>query len=318
MAPKKVSIMEPPKEQPAAELGEFSPPPESPAEIKARLAAEREAEQKELDSAWKKISYVDQKDLGPGYYCGYELNRLLKPWQEVKEHPHDFYRASPLSRPTDLAKHYEFGELLKRHDRLIFELESWRERENLKDDMRAQMRKMYMIQKERVRYQKLRKEIRAEQLQYESTLRWPLSPHAVRSGFDTDDEEEEAFPEAEEGAGAEIPEGLPPSPEDVSGPDPSSSEAGESEDQGPKTSRRKKKAAAPRMRYSLFHYDLPRRMKRVITHGPDEKPPEYSSPKPIHSPAWIKGKSQHTSDLAQQVIDLCAWEEKLPGGGIKL
>ena len=83
MAPKKVSIMEPPKEQPAAELGEFSPPPESPAEIKARLAAEREAEQKELDSAWKKIPYVDQKDLGPGYYCGYELNRLLKPWQEV-------------------------------------------------------------------------------------------------------------------------------------------------------------------------------------------------------------------------------------------
>ena len=167
MAAKKVSIVEPPKE-----LGEFSPPPESPAEIKARIAAEREAEQKELDEEWKKIPYVDQKKLGPGVYAGFDMNCLLKPWQQVcnsslvsyssmpfilhcshhtsfvsmdpcarsssaalvlhgcsasnclslykricflqvKEHPHDFYTHSRLSRPTDIAKHYEFGELLK-------------------------------------------------------------------------------------------------------------------------------------------------------------------------------------------------------------
>ena len=44
---------------------------------------------------------------------------------------------------------------VQRHDNLIFELEAWREREKLKDDMRAQMRKMYMIQKERVRFQSM-------------------------------------------------------------------------------------------------------------------------------------------------------------------
>lgn len=113
MAPKKVSMVEPPKEPAAAEFREFSPPPESPAEIKARIAPEREAEQQELDSAWKKIPYVDQKDLAPGYYCGYEMNKLFKPWQQVKEHPHDFYKSSCPSRPNDVAKHYEFGELLK-------------------------------------------------------------------------------------------------------------------------------------------------------------------------------------------------------------
>lgn len=183
------------------------------------------------------------------------------------------------------------------------------------------MRKMYMIQKERVRFQKLRKEIRAEQLHHEGTLRWPLSPHATRSGFDTDEdeeakEEEEAFPGPEEGA--EIPAGLPPAPEDVSDPEASSSEAEDQAASEPKTPRRKKKAVAPRMRYSLFHYDLPRKLKRVVPPSPDEKPPEYSSPKPIHTPAWIKGKAQYASDLAQQVIDLSAWEEKLPGGGKKL
>lgn len=29
----------------------------------------------------------------------------------------------------------------------------------------------------------------------------------------------------------------------------------------------------------------------------------------------VKGKAQYTSELAQLVIDLDAWEEKLPGGG---
>lgn len=83
MAPKKVSIVEPAKEEPAVELGEFSPPPESPAEIEARVAAEREAEQQELDKEWKKIPYVDQKELGPGYLAGYDMNMLFKPWQQV-------------------------------------------------------------------------------------------------------------------------------------------------------------------------------------------------------------------------------------------
>jgi hypothetical protein len=137
----------------------------------------------------------------------------------------------------------------------------------------------------------LRKEIRAEQLHHEGTLRWPLSPHATRSGFDTDEdeeakEEEEAFPGPEEGA--EIPAGLPPAPEDVSDPEASSSEAEDQTASEPKTPRRKKKAVAPRMRYSLFHYDLPRKLKRVVPPSPDEKPPEYSSPKPIHTPAWSK------------------------------
>ena len=119
----------------------------------------------------------------------------------------------------------------------------------------------------------------------------PALPHAVRSGFDTD-EDEEAFPagpvdgaEGEFSKGAEIPEGLPP---DDAGPEASSSEAGEGDDQAASTAtspRRKKKAAAPRMRYSLFHYDLPRKLKRVLPKSPPEKPPEYSSPKPIHSPA---------------------------------
>ena len=45
--------------------------------------------------------------------------------------------------------------MLQRHDNFIFELEAWRERENLKDDMRGQMRKMYEIQKKRVRYQSM-------------------------------------------------------------------------------------------------------------------------------------------------------------------
>lgn len=81
MAPKKVSILEPPKEVEGERP--FSPPPESPEEIKARLAEEREAEQRELDNAWKMIPYVDQKDLGPGNYAGMEMMRLLKPWQYV-------------------------------------------------------------------------------------------------------------------------------------------------------------------------------------------------------------------------------------------
>lgn len=84
MAPKKVSIVEPPKDVAVAEEElPFSPPPESPEEIKARLAEEREAEQRELDDAWKKIPYVDQKDLGPGNYAGMEMMRLMKPWHNV-------------------------------------------------------------------------------------------------------------------------------------------------------------------------------------------------------------------------------------------
>lgn len=142
----------------------------------------------------------------------------------------------------------------------------------------------------------LRKEIRAEQLHYEGTLRWPLSPHAVRSGFDTDeDEEEEAFPEPEVGAeisdvgaGTELPEGLPAedaAPEASSSEDQATSEAS--------TARRKKKASAPRMRYSLFHFDFPRRMKRVIRPSPPEKPVDYSPIKHVHSPSWGKLATSH-------------------------
>jgi len=80
--------VEPPKEGAGAgavaeEELPFSPPPESPEEIKARLAEEREAEQRELDKAWKKIPYVDQKYLGPGNYAGMEMMRLMKPWHNV-------------------------------------------------------------------------------------------------------------------------------------------------------------------------------------------------------------------------------------------
>ena len=32
----------------------------------------------------------------------------------------------------------------------------------------------------------------------------------------------------------------------------------------------------------------------------------------------VKGKAQYTNEMVQLVIDLCAWEERLPGGGIKL
>lgn len=78
MAPKKVSI-----EKPAVVVEEppFNPPTETEAEKKARIRAERDAEQKELDNAWKKIPYIDQKDLRPGYYAGMEMDRLWKPWQ---------------------------------------------------------------------------------------------------------------------------------------------------------------------------------------------------------------------------------------------
>lgn len=142
----------------------------------------------------------------------------------------------------------------------------------------------------------LRKEIRREQLHYESTLRWPLSPHAVRSGFETDEEEEEeeelisGLP-AEPGI-TEIPRGELP---EATSPEASSSEAaGETEPGAPSSgatsprSGKKKKGPAPRMRYSLFHYDMPRHLKRVLPPSPPEKPPEYSSPVAVHTPAWSK------------------------------
>lgn len=67
--PKKVIIVEPEPE--------FNPPTETPAEIEAR----KQAEQEELDNAWKKIPYVDKKHLQAGYYAGLEMERLWKPWQ---------------------------------------------------------------------------------------------------------------------------------------------------------------------------------------------------------------------------------------------
>jgi len=48
---------------------------------------------------------------------------------------------------------YVMGE--QRHESLVFELEAWRQREFLKDDMKIQMVKMYEIQKERARFQSM-------------------------------------------------------------------------------------------------------------------------------------------------------------------
>ena len=32
----------------------------------------------------------------------------------------------------------------------------------------------------------------------------------------------------------------------------------------------------------------------------------------------VEGKAQYMNELVQLVINLCAWEERLPGGGMKL
>lgn len=194
---------------------------------------------------------------------------------------------------------------VQRHDARIFELEGWRKLEFLKDDMRGQLRKMYAVQMERLRYQKLRKQIRAEQLQYQSTLRCPLSPQTIRSKFDSDEEEEEEQTEGE------TMEGLPPSPS-PEGIDRGDSSSGLESGGGAANSKRKKQAV-PRMRYSLFHYDNPRHLKRypkAPTHT-TEKEPEFSPIQHVHNPAWIKGKAQHISELVQLVVNLDEWEEKL-------
>jgi len=79
MAPKRVTIVEPPKQEESPVL----PPPESPEEITARPVEEQVTEQQELDNTWKKIPYIDQKYLGPGNYAGIDMMQLFKPWHYV-------------------------------------------------------------------------------------------------------------------------------------------------------------------------------------------------------------------------------------------
>jgi hypothetical protein len=131
-----------------------------------------------------------------------------------------------------------------------------------------------------VDFEELRKQIREEQLHYESSLRWPLSPHAPRLKDSSEDDESDYYAAAESEATAGATEFPPPD-----------SDAASSSDAGSSTPRKKNKREARRIRYSLFHYDLPRHVTpptpptRSTT--PDA-PKEYSFPVTVRTPAYSK------------------------------
>ncbi len=50
----------------------------------AEQQEQEESENNNNDEYWRKIPYVDIKDLGPGIYAGMKMEKLLKPWQEVQ------------------------------------------------------------------------------------------------------------------------------------------------------------------------------------------------------------------------------------------
>ncbi|KAH9539000.1 hypothetical protein CY35_15G035700 [Sphagnum magellanicum] len=273
----------------------------------AEQQEQEESENNNNDEYWRKIPYVDIKDLGPGIYAGMKMEKLLKPWQEGG-HRHNFCKMTRPSRPDDLVIHYEFREDLKRHNRLVYALENWRQLQFLKDEMMIQIRKLHTIECERAHFQKLRKQIRLDQLYYEKSLRWPLSPLASRISMSSDETSTESPTISE--VEPVSPPGSPAAIPQIAG-----SEAG-SDMSGilttTKTKEKKRLHLPPRIRYSLFQPNIlvPQPPTPSTRSTSPEEPREYSSPFYHVTPASVARKALTKSTLAQEVIELDKWDEK--------
>ncbi|KAH8939401.1 hypothetical protein BDL97_15G035200 [Sphagnum fallax] len=285
----------------------------------AEQQEQEESENNNNDEYWRKIPYVDIKDLGPGIYAGMKMEKLLKPWQEGG-HRHDFCKMTRPSRPDDLVIHYEFGEDLKvyvhpssilklkqrnvkRHNRLVYALENWRRLQFLKDEMMIQIRKLHTIESEQ-----LRKQIRLDQLYYEKSLRWPLSPLASRISTSSEETSTESPTISE--VEPVSPPGSPAAIPQIAG-----SEAG-SDMSGilttTKTKEKKRLPLPPRIQYSLFQPNIlvPQPPTPSTRSTSPEEPREYSSPFYHVTPASVARKALTKSRLAQEVIELDKWDEK--------
>ncbi|CAK9262808.1 unnamed protein product [Sphagnum jensenii] len=300
----------------------------------AEQQEQEESENNNNDEYWRKIPYVDIKDLGPGIYAGMKMEKLLKPWQKGG-HRHDFCIMTRPSHPNDLVIHYEFGEdlkvyvhqsllnsetqaaeckgsfflesmackILQRHNRLVYALENWRQLQFLKDEMMIQIRKLHTIESEQ-----LRKQIRLDQLYYEKSLRWPLSPLASRISTSSEDTSAESPTISE--VEPVSPPGSPAAIPQIAG-----SEAG-SDMSGilptTKTKEKKRLPLPPRIRYSLFQPNIlvPQPPTPSTRSTSPEEPREYSSPFYHVTPASVARKALTKSTLAQEVIELDKWDEK--------
>ncbi|KAG0584891.1 hypothetical protein KC19_3G243100 [Ceratodon purpureus] len=115
---------------------------------------------------WGYAYYQPNKDKEHKFYPHKpDSNLFIKPW-EYGGHPHDFYKASRQARTDDPYVHYETGKALERHNKLVAEVDAWRRRELLQEEMLIQMSKLLSVEKERHRFQELRRHIQLEQLQW--------------------------------------------------------------------------------------------------------------------------------------------------------
>ncbi|CAM6018960.1 unnamed protein product [Sphagnum balticum] len=102
---------------------------------------------------WGYSFYNPQEDKAHHIYAlRLDTKTYIKPWEQAG-HPHDFYRASRSTRSNDPEQHYEHGKALEKHERLVAEVEAWRRRELLKEDMTIQMSKLRAIERQRVHFQ---------------------------------------------------------------------------------------------------------------------------------------------------------------------